>query len=83
MLLARSLVMALSHLAILLTVCGSQLIIKQNDEYSYFELHIFIAEEFIMNILGFSGEIEVLEPVSLRQEIIERVNQLNKSYSLS
>ncbi len=61
---------------------NSQVIIKQNDEYSYFELHIFIAEEFIMNILGFSGEIEVLEPVSLRQEIIDRVNQLNKSYSM-
>ena len=59
---------------------NSQVLIKKDNDHSYFELNIFIAEEFIMNILGFSGDIEVLEPNSLRQEIISRVNQLNKSY---
>ncbi|MFN5654246.1 MAG: WYL domain-containing protein [Flavobacteriia bacterium] len=36
--------------------------------------------EFIRNLLGYAGEVEVLEPASLRQTLKERAQSLLKHY---
>lgn len=58
----------------------SQKLISETTEDSVFELTILISEEFIRIILGYGGEIEVLEPASLRNIISDRVKQMNEIY---
>lgn len=58
----------------------SQKLISETTEDSVFELTILISEEFIRIILGYGGEIEVLEPASLRNIICDRVMQMNEIY---
>lgn len=58
----------------------SQKLISETTEESVFELTILISEEFIRIILGYGGEIEVLEPASLRNIISDRVKQMNEIY---
>lgn len=47
-----------------------------------FELSVLVSEEFIRNLLGYAGELEILEPKSLRQSMAERAKQLNKVYQV-
>jgi predicted DNA-binding transcriptional regulator YafY len=58
----------------------SQQILEENAEFSSFELKVLVSEEFIRNLLGYAGEIEVLEPNSLREAIRERALQLSNLY---
>ena len=58
----------------------SQTLISNSIKYHEFELTIFITEEFVRSLLGFSSEIEVLSPKSLRETIKKRVSEMNKIY---
>ncbi|MFM6934731.1 MAG: helix-turn-helix transcriptional regulator [Flavobacteriales bacterium] len=58
----------------------SQKLISESNESTTFELTVLVSEEFIRNILSYAGEIEVLEPNSLRTSLAERAAQLNKIY---
>jgi predicted DNA-binding transcriptional regulator YafY len=58
----------------------SQQLLEENAEFSSFELKVLVSEEFIRNLLGYAGEIEVLEPNSLREAIRERALQLSNLY---
>ncbi|MBM3185951.1 MAG: WYL domain-containing protein, partial [Bacteroidetes bacterium] len=58
----------------------SQKLISEATEESIFELNILISEEFIRIILGYGGEIEVLEPKKLRNTISDRVKQMKDMY---
>jgi predicted DNA-binding transcriptional regulator YafY len=58
----------------------SQQILEENAEFSSIELKVLVSEEFIRNLLGYAGEIEVLEPNSLREAIRERALQLSNLY---
>ena len=60
---------------------ASQKIISEGIEESVFELNVLISEEFIRIILGYGGEIEVLEPASLRETLAIRVKQMAGIYS--
>ena len=51
-----------------------------DNESTFFEWNILISEEFIRNLLGFAGEINVLAPDSLRKEIRERAVAMYKNY---
>jgi predicted DNA-binding transcriptional regulator YafY len=59
---------------------ASQKLVKKQPTFSIFELRILITEEFIRNLLGYAGEVEVLEPASLRQTLKERAQSLLKHY---
>jgi len=59
---------------------ASQKLLDKQTEYSLFELRILITEEFIRNLLGYAGEVEVLEPASLRLTLKERGQALLKRY---
>lgn len=58
----------------------SQKLIKEESDAQYFELNILISEEFIRSLLGYAGEVEVIEPSSLRKIITERANALLNRY---
>ena len=58
----------------------SQKLISESNEYSVFELTILISEELIRTILSYAGEIEVLEPTSLKEILSERIHQMAAIY---
>lgn len=59
----------------------SQKVIKEGKNKTTFELQILISEEFIRSILSYAGEIEILQPQSLRDDIIHRLKKMNEVYS--
>lgn len=59
----------------------SQKLISKRTEESFFELNVLISEEFIRSILGYGGEIEIIEPQNLRETIAKRVKQMSLIYS--
>ncbi len=58
----------------------SQKMISERSNDSVFELNVLISEELIRIILGYGGEIEVLEPKNLRNTISDRVKQMKDLY---
>lgn len=58
----------------------SQKLLSEDKENSYFELNILISEELIRTVLGYAGEIEVLQPESLREILSERIHQMATIY---
>ena len=59
----------------------SQTLLSNSTKYHEFELTIFITEEFVRSLLGFSSEIEVLSPKSLRETIKKRVSKMREMYN--
>jgi predicted DNA-binding transcriptional regulator YafY len=59
----------------------SQKLISERTEESVFELNVLVSEEFIRSILGYGGEIEIIEPQNLRETIAKRVKQMSLIYS--
>lgn len=57
----------------------SQRMLVENES-TFFEWNILISEEFIRNLLGFAGEINVVAPDSLRKEMRERAEAMFKKY---
>ncbi|NCA21032.1 MAG: WYL domain-containing protein, partial [Crocinitomicaceae bacterium] len=58
----------------------SQKLLSEDKESSVFELNILISEELIRTVLGYAGEIEVLQPESLREILSERIHQMAAIY---
>jgi predicted DNA-binding transcriptional regulator YafY len=59
----------------------SQKLISEYNEYSIFQLKVFISEELIRSFLSFGGEIEVLSPANLRSLIKQRSSELFQKYN--
>jgi predicted DNA-binding transcriptional regulator YafY len=59
---------------------SSQKLLKVDGDAHYFELSILLSEEFIRNLLGYAGEVEVVEPLALRNIMKERATALLKRY---
>jgi len=59
----------------------SQKKVKQGKNKTLFELEIFISEEFVRSILSFGGEIEVVSPKTLRNDIVERLKIASLTYN--
>lgn len=55
--------------------------IEKNKEYSLFELHIVPTLDFQQEILRHGEEMELIEPLWLREEIAERVKGMYERYS--
>lgn len=54
--------------------------IEKNEEYSIFTYYLRPSYDFIQELLGNGADVEVLEPLSLRQDIANIVEQLHKKY---
>lgn len=59
----------------------SQKTFKKGKNRTTFTLTVLISEELIRTILSYGGEIEVLEPKSLRDKIAERISTMVLNYS--
>jgi predicted DNA-binding transcriptional regulator YafY len=57
-------------------------VVKEGKNKTTFSLDVLISEELIRSFLSFGGELEVLEPSQLRQQIRERVIELANRYEL-
>ena len=60
----------------------TQKILKEGKNRTTFELTVLISEELIRTIMSYGGEIEVLEPLSLRNLIVSRVHKIMEAYRL-
>ena len=60
----------------------NQRIVKEGKNRTTFELTVLISEELIRSLLSYGGEIEVLEPESLRIKMAERVLSMVNNYNL-
>jgi predicted DNA-binding transcriptional regulator YafY len=58
----------------------SQKHISEGNDESVFELNVLISEELVRVLLGYGGEIEILEPKILRKTIADRVEQMKGIY---
>lgn len=59
---------------------SSQKIIKTGKNRTTFELNVYISEELIRTILSYGGEIEVVEPAILREQIAKRISSMVANY---
>jgi len=60
----------------------SQRIIEQTATTTTYELRVFVSEELIREILAYGNEITVVEPISLRTIIMNRIDEMTKNYQL-
>lgn len=60
----------------------SQKTVKEGKNRTTFSMEVLISEELIRSLLSYGGEVEVMEPQSLRQTIRERVLKLASRYEL-
>ena len=60
----------------------SQRRVKEGKNRTTFELNILISEEFIRTILSYGSEIEIIAPLTLREDIIKRVQNVKDLYNL-
>jgi predicted DNA-binding transcriptional regulator YafY len=60
----------------------SQQMIRVGKNKTTFSLDVLISEELIRSMLSFGGEIEVIEPISLREMIIQRLTVMCDNYHL-
>lgn len=60
----------------------SQHVVKEGKNKTTFSLDVLISEELIRSFLSFGGELEVVEPIQLRQQIRGRVIELANRYEL-
>jgi predicted DNA-binding transcriptional regulator YafY len=61
---------------------NSQTILNKNKDSTTFQLDILVSEEFIRSILSYGGEIEMLEPQSLKNEVKRRITVHVQKYDL-
>jgi len=60
----------------------TQKIIKEGKNKTTFELEVLVSEELIRTLLSYGGEIEVVEPESLRSTMVKRVFDLAEVYKI-
>lgn len=59
---------------------ASQRVLKEGKNKTTFEMTVFLSEELIRSLMSYGGEIEVLEPLLLRDHIIRRVKEMVDNY---
>ena len=55
--------------------------IEKNEEYSIFTYHLRPSYDFIQELLWHGGDMEVLEPQSLREDIASIIKRMNDKYN--
>lgn len=61
---------------------ASQHVIHETENHTTFSLEIVVSEEFIRALLSYAGEIEVLKPASLRENIASRIDEMRVLYGV-
>lgn len=61
---------------------ASQNIIKEGKNKTTFSLEVIISEELIRSFLSFGGEIEVIEPDTLKNTIVKRLKSMCENYNI-
>jgi predicted DNA-binding transcriptional regulator YafY len=59
---------------------NSQKVVKTDNQFVTFSLKVLISEEFIRSLLSFGGELIVLKPTSLKNELKKRILEMNSNY---
>lgn len=59
----------------------SQKITKEGKNRTTFQLRVFVTEELIRGLLSYAGEIEVITPITLKEELSKRAENLIKKHS--
>jgi predicted DNA-binding transcriptional regulator YafY len=59
---------------------SSQMVIKSGKNRTTFEVKVLVSEELIRSLLSYGGEIEIIAPLSLRENIIKRLKAMNDIY---
>lgn len=60
----------------------SQKLVKENEEQAIFELFALVSEELIRALLSYGGDVEVLQPEGLKNELIKRIKKMNENYGV-
>jgi predicted DNA-binding transcriptional regulator YafY len=60
---------------------SSQQIVKTGKNRTTFEMTVFISEELIRGLLSYGGEIQVIQPEILKDQIVNRVKAMVEQYS--
>ena len=58
----------------------SQKVVESNVDFAIFSLFVQISEELIRELLSYGGEVEVIAPTNLRDELKERVDEMYRIY---
>ena len=58
----------------------TQEIVKEGKNKTSFQMNVFVSEELIRSLLSYGGEVEVVEPQKLRDEIILRAKMMAEIY---
>ncbi len=59
---------------------SSQQIVKAGKNRTTFEMTVFISEELIRGLLSYGGEIQVMQPEILKDQIVNRVKAMVEQY---
>jgi predicted DNA-binding transcriptional regulator YafY len=60
----------------------SQKIEKQGKNKTVFTMQVLVSEELIRSFLSYGGEIEVVEPIALREQMIKRLKEMSAKYEV-
>lgn len=58
----------------------SQIILSEDEHQTVFELHLHPTYDFVMELLSYGAEVQVLEPQSLRNEMADKLRQALELY---
>ncbi len=61
---------------------ASQTIVKEGKNKTTFSLEVIISEELIRSFMSYGGELEVVEPESLRNTIKKRIVEMSDRYDI-
>ena len=61
---------------------SSQLMVKEGKNKTTFSLQVIISEELIRTFMSYGGELEILEPDSLRNTIKKRIVDMSERYDI-
>ena len=61
---------------------SSQLVVKEGKNKTTFSLQVIISEELIRSFMSYGGELEVVEPESLRNIIKKRIVEMSDRYDI-
>ena len=61
---------------------ATQHLLKEGKNKTTFSLNVIVTEELIREFMSYGGDIEVTEPITLRDKIADRVVDMIKNYNL-
>ncbi|TNE55826.1 MAG: WYL domain-containing protein [Bacteroidetes bacterium] len=61
---------------------SSQVKVKEGKNRTTFSMEVIVSEELIRGFLSFGGELEVIEPLTLRAEMSKRITDMSTRYKL-